>query len=143
MDTRSTPHRRYDLRAAREERKAADTAIVRVEQLYPFPAEGLQTLVESYRSIREAVWVQEEAKNMGAWTFVQPRLAEILPRGIPLRYAGRAASASPATGSAAVHKRELAELLGEAFASARPVETPNTLVTPRVGGTQPGRGQDD
>ena len=59
--------------------------------------------------------MQEEAKNMGPWTFVESRLAALLPPSIPLRYAGRAPSASPATGNASVHKRELATLLEDAF----------------------------
>ncbi|HEV2063537.1 MAG TPA: multifunctional oxoglutarate decarboxylase/oxoglutarate dehydrogenase thiamine pyrophosphate-binding subunit/dihydrolipoyllysine-residue succinyltransferase subunit, partial [Thermoanaerobaculia bacterium] len=105
----------YDLKAAREERKDGSTAIVRLEQLYPFPAEGLAAVLASYPSAEKAVWVQEEARNMGPWTFVQPLLAAILGERLPLAYAGRASSASPATGNAAVHKRELAALLSEAF----------------------------
>jgi len=123
----------YDLRAAREERKAPDTVIVRLEQIYPFAGETVKAVLAGYPGLRDAVWAQEEARNMGGWTFVRELLEQILPKGVPLRYAGRAPSASPATGSAAVHKRELAELLGEAFASAVPAETLNTLVTPRVG----------
>jgi 2-oxoglutarate dehydrogenase complex dehydrogenase (E1) component-like enzyme len=61
------------------------------------------------------VWVQEEPRNMGGWSFAAPRLSEVLPEGARLRYAGRAPSASPATGNAAVHKRELARLLADAF----------------------------
>ncbi|MGH9367404.1 MAG: 2-oxoglutarate dehydrogenase E1 component, partial [Thermoanaerobaculia bacterium] len=107
----------YDLHAAREERKAGRAAIVRVEQLHPFPDERLSSVLAGCSSAREFVWVQEEARNMGAWTFIQPRLAALLPAGASLRYAGRAASASPATGSAAVHKRELAELLAAALSA--------------------------
>ncbi len=105
----------YDLAAARGERKDLATAIVRVEQLYPFPNETLRQTVSGYRSAPEVIWVQEESKNMGAWTFVQPQLVELLPAGRTLRYAGRAPSASPATGNASVHKRELARLLEEAL----------------------------
>lgn len=123
----------YDLRAARQERGDSRSAIVRIEQIYPFAAEELRSLLASYRSAREVVWVQEESWNMGAWTFLQPRLLALLPPRVPLRYAGRAASASPATGNANVHKRELATLLAEAFGAAQPVVTARTLVTPRVG----------
>jgi 2-oxoglutarate decarboxylase len=105
----------YDLKAARVERQDAVTAIVRLEQLYPFPAEALRELAGSYPSAREAVWAQEESKNMGAWTFVERSLRAVLPPAIPLRYAGRLPSASPATGNAGVHKRELAQLLEQAF----------------------------
>jgi 2-oxoglutarate decarboxylase len=105
----------YDLKRAREERKDGNTTIVRVEQLYPFPAELLRSVLESHSSARDAVWVQEEPKNMGAWTFVGPRLSELLPSAARLRYAGRAPSASPATGNAAIHKKELELLLEQAF----------------------------
>jgi multifunctional 2-oxoglutarate metabolism enzyme len=105
----------YDLRAERERRTNRMTPILRVEQLYPFPAEGLLRLLAGYSGMREALWVQEEPQNMGAWTFVAPLLAPLLPGGIAPRFVGRQASASPATGNAAVHKRELEVLLGEAF----------------------------
>ena len=123
----------YDLAAAREERKSSDTAIVRMEQLYPFAADIVGSLLAEHRGLRDAVWAQEEPRNMGGWNFVHELLQEVLPGGVTLRYAGRASSASPATGSAAVHKRELAQFLAEAFGSAAPAETPNTLVAPRAG----------
>ena len=105
----------YDLTAARAEHKADHVAIVRLEQLHPFPAEALRALFTRSPSLRDVVWVQEEAKNMGGWTFVQPLLSEILPPGAQLTYVGRSPSASPATGSTAVHKRELADLLAAAL----------------------------
>ena len=108
----------YDLKTARDEGKdasKASTAIVRVEQLYPFPAEALASVIASYGSRREVVWAQEEARNMGTWTFMALRLPALLPSGVPLRYAGRAPSAATATGNSNVHKKELAELLGEAL----------------------------
>jgi len=105
----------YDLSAARAERKNVSTAIVRVEQLYPFAEAKLRDTLAQYPAVRDVVWVQEESKNMGAWTFVQPLLSELRPAGTALWYAGRAPSASPATGNASVHKRELAELLEDAF----------------------------
>ena len=107
----------YDLRAEREKRHDARTAIVRVEQLYPFPSERLRGAFAGYRSARSAAWVQEEPKNMGAWSFVRERSEGFLPAGASLRYVGRAASPSPATGNAAVHKRELEQFLAEAFGS--------------------------
>ncbi len=105
----------YDLTAAREEKKVSNVAIVRVEQLYPFPGEVLRSTLASYPSAKEVVWVQEESKNMGAWSFVSPLLEEVLPPGAELRYAGRAPSAAVATGNAGVHKRELAALIEEAL----------------------------
>ncbi|HTO87836.1 MAG TPA: multifunctional oxoglutarate decarboxylase/oxoglutarate dehydrogenase thiamine pyrophosphate-binding subunit/dihydrolipoyllysine-residue succinyltransferase subunit [Thermoanaerobaculia bacterium] len=105
----------YDLRAERERRTHRTTAILRVEQLYPFPAEELRRLLAGYPGMRGAVWVQEEPQNMGAWSFVAPLLGPLLPAGVAPRYVGRQASASPATGNAAVHKRELEALLAEAL----------------------------
>ncbi len=107
----------YDLKAAREALKDTSTALIRLEQLYPFAAGRLAEVIASYTSAEKAVWVQEEARNMGAWTFVQPLLAPILGEKLPLAYAGRPVSASPATGNANVHKRELAALLRDAFGS--------------------------
>jgi multifunctional 2-oxoglutarate metabolism enzyme len=107
----------YDLRAEREKRRDARTAIARVEQLYPFPNGPLKAAYSAYPSARAAVWVQEEPRNMGAWSFVRERSEGFLPAGTSLRYVGRAASPSPATGNAAVHKRELEQFLAEAFAS--------------------------
>jgi 2-oxoglutarate decarboxylase len=105
----------YDLHTARAEKKDTKTALLRLEQFYPFPSEGLRQLLASYPSIREVVWVQEEPQNIGGWTFVAPRLTAILPANVSLRYAGRAPSASPATGNANVHKKELSEVLAYAF----------------------------
>ena len=105
----------YDLQAARAERKSTDTAIIRLEQLYPFPAEILKSLAASYPSITDAAWVQEEPQNMGSWTFIAPRLAPLLPSSASLRYAGRPPSASPATGNSTVHKQELAAILADAL----------------------------
>ena len=123
----------YDLKAARDERQDSRSAILRVEQLYPFPAEEVARALASYPGAKDVVWVQEEAQNMGPWTFVAPRLAALLPEGARLRYAGRVRSASPATGNANVHKRELAEFLADAFGSSRAPEIAATMVTPRVG----------
>jgi 2-oxoglutarate dehydrogenase complex dehydrogenase (E1) component-like enzyme len=105
----------YDLLAAREQRNANAVGIVRVEQLYPFPADALRGVLERYSSARDFVWVQEEPQNMGAWSFIRPRRGEFLPAGKALWYAGRAPSASPATGNASVHKKELEQLIAEAF----------------------------
>ncbi len=105
----------YDLRAEREKRGHTRTAILRVEQLYPFPKDQLRSILRGYGRTREALWVQEEPKNMGAWSFVKERSADFLPEGLALRYVGRAPSPSPATGNAGVHKREIERLLAQAF----------------------------
>ncbi len=105
----------YDLQNARQEREDAKTALVRLEQFYPFDAEGLRGLLAGYPAMRELVWAQDEARNMGGWSFLEDRLRALLPDGITLRYAGRVPSASPATGNAKVHKAELAEVMDEAL----------------------------
>jgi 2-oxoglutarate dehydrogenase E1 component len=105
----------YDLRAEKETRADFKTALVRLEQLYPFPKDTLRSILAAYPNARRALWVQEEPKNMGAWSFVQERAGEFLREGLTLEYVGRAASPSPATGNAGVHKRELERFLAEAF----------------------------
>ncbi|HYL36890.1 MAG TPA: multifunctional oxoglutarate decarboxylase/oxoglutarate dehydrogenase thiamine pyrophosphate-binding subunit/dihydrolipoyllysine-residue succinyltransferase subunit [Bryobacteraceae bacterium] len=108
----------YDLVAAREERKAGDLAIVRLEQIYPFPAGQLRDALERYPETSDIVWVQEEPRNMGAWRFVQEQLQPILDESNrTLRYVGRLASASPSTGSLKRHQQEQAELIQDVFAA--------------------------
>jgi 2-oxoglutarate dehydrogenase E1 component len=87
-------------------------SIVRIEQLYPLHEEMLKEVFGRYSKVREVVWVQEESQNMGAWTFLEPRLRSLLDREI--HYVGRDASASPATGSRTIHLREQQELLDAA-----------------------------
>jgi 2-oxoglutarate dehydrogenase E1 component len=109
----------YDLFAQRAQAgNEREVAIVRIEQLYPWPADELGEVLARYRSALEWVWVQEESQNMGAWTFVAPRLHELL--GSPVQYVGRDSSASPATGSKLVHDREQAELVESAVGAAVP-----------------------
>ena len=111
----------YDLIEALEEDDRRDEiAITRLEQFYPFPEAELQEELERYAEADETVWVQEEPENMGAWSFVRPRLDDLLeaihgPCEQRLQYVGRPASASPATGSAKVHDREQEQLVGDAI----------------------------
>ncbi len=106
----------YDLLALREADGTADTAVVRVEQLYPLPAEQIRQALERYPNAQDVVWVQEEPANMGAWQFMAVNLAEHLPAGRRLRRVSRPAAASPAVGSAKVHEVEQKRLVAEAFA---------------------------
>ena len=112
----------YEVLAAREARKASDetaahTAIVRIEQLYPFPEAEIRAVIERYKAASGVVWVQEEPRNMGAWIFMRTRLQRIMAnQARALGYAGRPESASTAPGSTKVHAREQAELLDQAFA---------------------------
>jgi 2-oxoglutarate dehydrogenase E1 component len=95
--------------------KISDVAIVRVEQPYPFPSREIANVLGKYRNARQILWVQEEPKNRGCWTFMQPRLTELLPQGATLTYCGREEAASPATGSHKMHEIEEEELLTHAL----------------------------
>ncbi len=107
----------YDLLNEREAAEIKDTAIIRLEQLYPFNEELLTRVFSSYASAKDIVWCQEEPRNMGAWGFVAPRLRNVLDRRI--RYAGRKHAASPATGFLAVHKQEQQSLIRDALGIRR------------------------
>ncbi len=102
----------YDLVERRADLEAADAAVVRVEQFYPFPVQPLERVLARYRKAREWVWVQEESLNMGGWAFMEPRLRAL---GHAPKYVGRDASASPATGSRQIHLREQRELVEAAL----------------------------
>ena len=106
----------YDLLKAREDNEDSSAAIVRVEQLYPFPAQALGDVVEKYRSVRDRIWVQEEPRNRGAWTFIRGMFARELPN-VSIAYVGREEAASPATGSHQVHAREQEEIVSAALAA--------------------------
>ncbi|MBV9097037.1 MAG: multifunctional oxoglutarate decarboxylase/oxoglutarate dehydrogenase thiamine pyrophosphate-binding subunit/dihydrolipoyllysine-residue succinyltransferase subunit [Frankiaceae bacterium] len=105
----------YDLDKKRESAGLTDTAILRLEQVYPLPADEVTAALSSYPSAEEVVWVQEEPANQGAWPFVALNLPEHLPNGLPLRRASRPATASPAAGSHTAHEAEHATLLDELF----------------------------
>jgi 2-oxoglutarate dehydrogenase complex dehydrogenase (E1) component-like enzyme len=103
------------LNQAREKEGIKDTAIVRVEQLYPFPKKEIQAVLSKYSSAQEICWVQEEPANRGAWTFMAPRLRELLRDTAVLTYHGREESASPATGSSKIHAIEEEEIIAHAL----------------------------
>src|SRR5438132_10132788 len=105
----------YDLINYRAEKKIDNAAIIRVEQLYPLHEKKLKSMMKAFPEKAEIVWCQEEPENMGAWTFIERRLREMFGREIG--YAGRDASASPAVGSLARHKREQACLVRDAFSA--------------------------
>ncbi len=103
----------YDLLKYRTERKIEDAAIIRIEQLYPLVEKRLREMLKPFPKSAKLVWCQEEPQNMGAWTFIEPRLRTLFCSEIA--YAGRDASASPAVGALARHKREQARLVADAF----------------------------
>jgi len=105
----------YDLLNYREEQDIEDVAIARLEQFYPFPDDDIESCFKKYEQVEEICWCQEEPRNMGAWTFVYPRLQALLQSGQQLQYAGRAAAASPATGQMMIHQKEQLHLAKEAL----------------------------
>ena len=105
----------YDLVKKREEKGADDVAIVRVEQLYPFPHKAFSTEVKKYPNATELVWTQDEPQNQGAWFFVQHYIHENMVDGQKLGYSGRAASASPAVGYSHLHQEQQKPLVDGAF----------------------------
>lgn len=104
-----------DLISSEFREESGDIAIIRLEQLYPFPTQEIQSLLNRYSGVRDVLWVQEEPENMGAWEFARPLLQDLLPKRIPLRYVGRARSSSPAEGSAAWHAANQKALIKRAF----------------------------
>jgi len=106
----------YSLLAGRAEREIDTTALVRVEQLHPFPRQELSAILAAYPQASQVYWVQEEPSNMGAWHFIWNQMRPILPDTHTLSYVGRRAAASPATGSYKIHQQEESDLINRAFA---------------------------
>ena len=109
----------YDIDAAPKREEIDNVAIARAELLYPFAKEQLTQLIASYPKLKEIVWVQEEPRNMGAWSVMQRRMPELLPEGVELGYVGRPPRASPGEGYAVAHTKEqerivLTALMGRA-----------------------------
>ena len=105
----------YDLAKKREENGVTDIAILRVEQLYPFPHKAFANEIKKYPNATDIVWCQDEPQNQGAWFFVQHYIHENMLAGQKLGYAGRAASASPAVGYAHLHQDQQKALIEAAF----------------------------
>ena len=105
----------YDLVKKREEKGADDVALLRVEQLYPFPHKAFSAELKKYPNATEVVWCQDEPQNQGAWFFVQHYLHENMADGQRLAYSGRAASASPAVGYSHLHQEQQKALVEGAF----------------------------
>ncbi|WP_128113478.1 2-oxoglutarate dehydrogenase E1 component [Polynucleobacter necessarius] len=109
----------YDLVKQRAEKKIGDVAIIRLEQLYPFPHKALTAEMKKYHKLEDVVWCQDEPQNQGAWFFVQHNILENMSDGMKLGYAGRPASASPACGYAHLHQEQQKSLLNAAFAKLK------------------------
>jgi 2-oxoglutarate dehydrogenase E1 component len=109
----------YDLANARKERGQTDTAIIRVEQLYPFPHKALSTELKKFPNFGELVWAQDEPQNQGSWFQIQHNIFENLEEGQKLAYAGRPASASPAVGYYDKHYAQQKALIDTAFSKLK------------------------
>jgi len=108
----------YEIRAKRRELNITDTAIIRLEQLYPFPEEKLHEILKPYKNYEKVIWCQEEPQNMGAWYPSQHHIKRVIRRTRPdfqLDYAGREASASPAAGYMALHLAQQEKLVSDAL----------------------------
>jgi 2-oxoglutarate dehydrogenase E1 component len=113
----------FDLLEARRDRGIADIAVLRVEQLYPFPRRRLRELLDRYANAREIVWCQEDPRNQGAWYQIQHHLRALKHGDQSLGYAGRPPSASPACGYPRLHQVQQQALIDTAMAE-KPVDDP-------------------
>ncbi|MDR5782883.1 2-oxoglutarate dehydrogenase E1 component [Caballeronia sp. LZ065] len=105
----------YDLVDYRRKHGMDDARVIRVEQLYPFPASQIAAQLARYPNIKRVIWCQEEARNQGAWSYAEPQLRALLPSGADLSYVGPDASASTAPGHHATHVARQADALNRAF----------------------------
>jgi 2-oxoglutarate dehydrogenase E1 component len=112
----------YDLLDKRKRDGGDGVALVRVEELYPWPHEEVARIVDLYPAIEDVVWAQEEPKNMGSWTFVWPRLRVSTGNAITVRYIGRAERASTAEGYAEPHKAEQERIVSDVFKLPQPAQ---------------------
>ncbi|MBF4283852.1 2-oxoglutarate dehydrogenase E1 component [Vibrio anguillarum] len=108
----------YDLLEQRRNNEQGDVAIVRIEQLYPFPKEEVEAVIAQYTNVVDYVWCQEEPQNQGAWYSSQHNFRSAIPAGADLKYAGRPASASPAVGYMSVHLKQQKALVEDALTLA-------------------------
>jgi 2-oxoglutarate dehydrogenase E1 component len=129
----------FDLLKARREVKADSVAVVRLEQLYPFPSEEYEAILRKYSNAREIVWCQEEPQNQGSWYQIRHRLQSKLGPQHELLYAGRAGAAAPATGIAALHEQQQKNLVAAALQGVPPEEASRqTMRLPAAAQTRTG-----
>ncbi|WP_294085299.1 2-oxoglutarate dehydrogenase E1 component [uncultured Actinobacillus sp.] len=105
----------YDLLEERRKKEQTDVAIIRIEQLYPFPVEDMAKVLEPYAHVKDFVWCQEEPQNQGAWYCSKHNFEAVIPAKAKLHYAGRPASAAPAVGYASLHNKQQRELVEQAL----------------------------
>jgi 2-oxoglutarate dehydrogenase E1 component len=127
----------YELAEARDKRQATDTAIVRLEQMYPFPAAEIEKTLWRYPATAAVVWAQEEPRNQGAYLFVKDRMEPLLaPSRRTLRYAGREEAAATSTGTAKRHAREQAAVIEDAFSAGGAGRRRYRVVAKQPGGSK-------
>jgi 2-oxoglutarate decarboxylase len=119
----------YELLAEAEKMTAERPALIRLEQLYSFPWQECRQVLARYPKAQQLIWAQEEPRNMGAWTYLEPKLRELLPAGAELRYVGRPERASPAEGYPAAHVAEQSRIVGDALGVKQPRLSRETVVT--------------
>ena len=105
----------YELLEARRINRIHDIAILRIEQIYPFPGDQLDAVLAQYKNTNELMWCQEEPKNQGAWDFSKLRIPAFLNKRWQLSYAGRESSSAPAVGSAKLHARQQQAIINAAL----------------------------
>jgi 2-oxoglutarate dehydrogenase E1 component len=104
-----------DLVTSQLRKETPNVGIARLEQLYPFPKDALDSLLDRYSNIERLMWVQEEPLNMGAWNYLRPRLRQLTEERYPLHYIGRPESSSPAEGSSTSYRANQQALIEQAF----------------------------
>ena len=105
----------YELLQKRRDEAIEDIAIIRIEQLYPFPYDEFKAVLAVYSNAKELVWCQEEPKNQGAWFYTQHRLVKCLPNGWNIEYVGRHSMAAPAGGYPSLHTKQQIDLVNRAL----------------------------
>jgi 2-oxoglutarate dehydrogenase E1 component len=121
-----------DLVSSEGRKTATDIALVRVEQLYPFPSDQIRSFIGSYPALRDVCWVQEEPENMGAWEFARPFLEEIIDGRCPLRYIGRVRNSSPSEGSAAWHALNQRAIVEQVFEEKPTIKDADRVLSKQV-----------
>ncbi len=121
-----------DLAGSEQRKTSTSVALLRLEQIYPFPAEQLRTALARFPKLKDVCWVQEEPENMGPWDFVRPELEQVIAARWPLRYVGRVRNSSPSEGSAAWHQVNQRALVAQAFEEKADVGDANRVVAKQV-----------
>ncbi len=118
----------FDLAGNELRSESKHTAIIRVEQLYPFPQQAIEKLLDSYPVVEKVIWVQEEPLNMGAWKYIHSRLKQVLVDHLPLYYVGRPESSSPAEGSSTLYRINQQILIRQAFKLEEQTQSQSVII---------------